>query len=170
MATIDDIGVPGEPADNLTGWQDAVRDMLNAHTASLAARARQLGHALRTTGQTGFTASASDLAGLAAPVTIPAGHLIRVTARVQWVQNTAAAHVYLSIREGATVLQQDIQYAVAGTNFVMTCTALLAGPAAGTHTYKATGLTTAGTADANASATAPNWLLVEDLGPLTPAT
>lgn len=31
MATIDDVGIPGQPATNLTAWQGAVRDKLHAH-------------------------------------------------------------------------------------------------------------------------------------------
>ena len=36
MATVNDIGVPGQPATNLTAWQAAVRDAVNAAAITVA--------------------------------------------------------------------------------------------------------------------------------------
>lgn len=161
MATVNDIGVPGQPATNLTAWQAAVRDRFKGGAARIIYLAQH------TADHNGFTGTAAQMTGMAATVTVPAGHLIRVTLRSQWLQNTAAGIIHQSIREGASILQQDQASAAAGGYLTLTTTAVLA-PTAGAHTYIGWAWTTAGTADAKGQPYAPKQLTVEDLGLATP--
>lgn len=62
MATVDDIGVPGQPLNTppLTAWQAAVRDRLNSTKATAAVKAAdQAG--IASGGSAGFTATLSGL-------------------------------------------------------------------------------------------------------------
>lgn len=55
MATVADIGVPGQPATNLTAWQAAVRDQVTANTAALAALKLKSGSSARAAQGAGDT-------------------------------------------------------------------------------------------------------------------
>ena len=75
MATVNDIGVPGQPATNLTAWQAAVRDAINGRAA-----AQLTGHATTTAAgslirwKTGATSGGGVTVDPAAgTITVPTG-------------------------------------------------------------------------------------------------
>lgn len=119
------------------------------------------------TNQTGISTE-TDLTGLTATVTVPAGRRIRITAQIQMQSATTSGTVVLRIKEGAVVFQtsQENYNTIGGNGKYIDATAIII-PTAGTHTYKLSLQGTAGTVDTSA---AVNFILVEDItGTIYPA-
>lgn len=123
-----------------------------------------LGYAEATTNQ---NAVAGDLTGLSVAVTVGANRRVRIIGFVGEAQNTTAnAGGFIRAQEGATVLAQgDWMISAAGTATIA-CVMAVETPSAGAHTYKlAGGVQGGGVFNLLASATAPAFILVEDIGP-----
>ncbi len=112
-----------------------------------------------------------DIAGLASTVTVGAGRRIRITAYCANFSGTVATDKFsVQIWEGATQLQSQascVEAAAAGGNAstFFTVTAIVQ-PSAGLHTYKVGAVRNNGTGTGTfgASATAPAFINVEDIG------
>ena len=117
----------------------------------------------------GTITTAVDLTGLTVTVTVGTTRRVRISAEGSFGSTVAADYAALFIFEGATQL--------GGRSVPMPNTAATTGafssvvltPTAGSHTYKlrAALASGAGVVTLNASATAPAFILVEDLGPAT---
>jgi len=123
----------------------------------------QLGYAQVVADQTGIT-TVTDLTGLSVVVIVATSRRIKISGHVFVLQNTSTGIPDGNFQEGATVLgrlgSDDLsagQRTVWDTSVVLT-------PSAGSHTYKLTASTSAGTLDVKASATNPAYILVEDIG------
>ena len=132
---------------------------------NLATSAIKLGYAERTSDFTTTAVSTwTDVTGLSATVTVPAGGRdIKITAFIGGLKTTAAAGTFVSmaIMEGTTVLGMGgMNEPVAAYNMPFTIVARVSAPSAGSHTYKvavassfAGTLTAAAGASGTASAT-----------------
>jgi hypothetical protein len=143
-----------------------VEDITPTPAVGTGAPGSTLGYAEKTANQS-ITNTQTDVTGLAATVTVPAGRRLRISAFAE-IQNTQAAVNYAAMRihEGATQLQEDVvPLGVTGANQQYgTCTpSVVVTPSAGVHTYnvKAAVQNTGGTL--LAGATAPAYILVEDI-------
>jgi hypothetical protein len=141
-----------------------VEDITPTPAPANTAPSSTLGYAEVVANQGTFTA-ATDLTGLTATVTVPAGRRIRITGRVLMLSSVATDEVQLRIMEGGTVLQHagQITNASSGANdfkseYIIT-------PTAGTHTYKLMGLRATGSGNVTmyANAADPAYILVEDI-------
>lgn len=125
------------------------------------------------TSNTGSVNAETDLTGLSVTVTVAESRLIRITGYVPRISSDTIGDIAnLRIKEGATQLQEarvDVGQKNGGANGGTFCNVQVTvdGPSAGSHTYKLTGSLAAGTGDLSyrATATAPAYILVEDLGP-----
>lgn len=123
-----------------------------------------LGYAEITASVPGLT-NGSDITGLTKAVSAGTSRRLRITVHVQ-TATSATSEWAIEVQEGATVVgragfhtsQSGASTAVSDGSVVVT--------ASGDHTYKATVVrsTGSGTIDAQASATTPAFLLVEDVG------
>lgn len=124
-----------------------------------------IGYAEVTANQTATTEV--DVTGATVSVTVGPGRRIRISG-TSWSQSTVANdEVLLRIKEGATVLQtRTTQVSAAGPAEPLDIFAVLT-PTTGAHTYKLTFGRNSGTGTITsfASATAPLFILVEDIGP-----
>lgn len=121
-----------------------------------------LGYAQVTANQTGIT-TAADLTSLSVPVTVGTGRRIKITGHCFQFTRTAGTVTYIDFRiaEGATLLNRTTlvcpnTYAGGSVEHVLS-------PSAGAHTYKLQAGTD-GTITAEAAATSPLFILVEDIG------
>jgi hypothetical protein len=114
-----------------------------------------------TANQTGISA-VTDLTSLTVTVTPAASRRLRVKAYVRLIQNTSAATPIVSIKEGATILNQAVVGLAIGGQATLHVEAILT-PTAAAHTYKITLETGLGTVDLLASATNPSFILCEDI-------
>lgn len=129
-----------------------------------------IGYAQVTASQLAIGNTEVDLAGLTVTVTVPAGRRIRITGLGIFQQRTNAALNFMFIKEGATLLHEDIQSVGAVDEYWTPNPSVILSPSAGTHTYKLSARSTAGTVELNASVNTPAYLLVEDItGTLWPA-
>lgn len=129
-----------------------------------------LAYAEVTASQTGISTE-TDLTGLTATVTVPAGRRIRITGQIQVQSATTSGTVLLRAKEGATVLQtsQENYNTIGGNGKYLSVTSIIL-PTAGSHTYKFSLQGTAGTVDLTPGATNPAFILVEDVtGTIYPA-
>lgn len=169
--------VAGATSLSLRNNADNADNLLVADNGNLTARgplnllgsnvgAGSLGYAQATANQTGITTETS-LTGLSVTVTVAAGsRRIRVSFVGLFFDTVSGDQYQVNIKEGATVLQQAIDQAPAA-NFQKTLTsAVVLVPAAGSHTYNLTlqRITGTGTSALFANATAPAYILVEDIG------
>ena len=127
-----------------------------------------LGYAFRTSNITGLSGGPVDLPDLSVQVTVRPGHVIRVVGYVRnWSGPTQGEEANLIVRRGDDTL--GIKRVIAAKNGVAEGGAvetLIPTPFAGIHTYKLSFLQVTGTTDWTvvASATAPAYILVEDIG------
>lgn len=124
-----------------------------------------LAYAVVTANQGSITAGnpGTDLTGLSVNVVVPAGRVLRITARCAG-QKTTVGQVNLRLFEGSTVLVEDFQqYDTVGGNYQHNIHYVVS-PSAGSHTYKLTfGTDSAGTATMLAAPNYPAFILVEDI-------
>ena len=127
-----------------------------------------LGYAFRDSNITGLSGGPVDLPDLSVQVTVRPGHVIRVVGYVRhWSGPTQGEEANLIVRRGDDTL--GLKRVVAAKNGVAeggAVEALIPTPFAGIHTYKLSFLQVTGTSDWTvvASATAPAYILVEDIG------
>jgi hypothetical protein len=132
------------------------------------ALASTLGYMEVIANQTGISTSSVDLTGLLVTVTVPAGRRIRLTGYVTFDnQNAGQNAVALELKEGATRINfaQSVMDPSGGTTGdlqTLVADAIIT-PSAGAHTYKLTAVCSLATVDLVASATAPAFILVEDI-------
>lgn len=168
-----DVTVPGAAgvirAQDVTDRRVLVRNLTEAaaSAAYVAKAAPVLGYAGfgSTIGPSAFGTEA-DLTGLSVAVDVPAGRRIQVTVHTRWTTQNEGASIALRIREGATILQECGRRLTTAVSEELTARVVLT-PTAGVHTYKATAIRPdgdAGNKSVPASATAPAFILVEDLG------
>jgi hypothetical protein len=143
----------------------------NDLTAAMIQRAFPLGvlsggRAIVTTTQGSIT-TAVDLTGLTITVTPAAGRLIKVSFQLH-IHSTVSGDVAgIFIQEGTTVLGQSYQ-GLQGVNFSQIVTGfVLLTPTNAAHTYKLTAqrITGTGTLQTDGSASFPEFILAEDIGP-----
>ncbi len=124
-----------------------------------------LGYAQVTSNQASIS-TVTDLTGLSVTVDVPANRRVRVTGRGGISQQSADGTHRGRIQESTTVLQDwawgDL---VNGTRTHQQGSVVLT-PSSGSHTYKLTLDTSAGTCTLVAAADRPAFILVEDLGPI----
>ena len=124
-----------------------------------------IGDASVTANQTGIT-TVADLTNLTVAVTAGSSRRLRITAQAIITRTVNDGYVLMSIKEGATVLQQ-IQIHPVSTDGDTKSGSVTVTPSSGSHTYKLTlerGSGT-GTVGIAANASAPAFILVEDIGP-----
>lgn len=139
-----------------------VEDITPTPAASSGAPGSTLGYAERITDQTGIS-SITDITGLSATVTVPAGRRIRVRGYAHFLQQTSSGISQLFIREGSTTLQTAVSSAQSPSQHGPAEVEWVGSPSEGTHTYKLSALTTGGTLDIKATATDIAFILVEDI-------
>ena len=150
------------PAEHDTDHDD--RFSLLAHTHPGGA-VGILGYAERTANQTGISAI-TDLTGLSVTVTMAAGRRIKITGKGNVNQVTSTGTIRGIIREGSTSLN-DWMWAnqPPGTpGDLMGMGEVILTPTAGSHTYKLSLQTSAGTTNLVAASDRPAFILVEDIG------
>jgi hypothetical protein len=136
--------------------------------AELATNAITLGYASTTSNFTIASGTATQVTGLTATVTIPAGgRKIKITAFARSIYNTSAAHVsFMSIWDGTvnsgTELAQSQYVDVSGSTGGVAIAIAVVTPSAGSKTYNV-GLNSdgTGTAGLQAASTYPAFILVE---------
>lgn len=135
-----------------------------AATAPSATSVR-LGSAQVTADQGSLGTTITDLTGLSATVTVTSGHWIKITGFVGAFYGASTdLQLYFSIRESSTQLNRaEINLSTSTHNQPGHVVHLLQ-PSAGSHTYKLSAQTNAGTVSMAGGATAPSFILVEDLG------
>ncbi len=123
-----------------------------------------LGYAGVEANQTNVSAEA-DLTSLSVTVTVPTGgRKVRITGFTNWISTSGTSGVSVRIKEGATVLG-DATGLITTTYGLCLNPSVIVTPAAGSHTYKLSGVVNAGAACSMlASATSPAYILVEYLG------
>lgn len=123
-----------------------------------------MGYASKVSSQTGVTTAGADVTSLSVTFTAVAGRSYRVSAMQRVTQQTSAGIVTMRLHNGAgtqlAAWQQTLQAAEVATSIILARFS----PGAGSTTYKLNLITSAGTVDANASSTAPGFILVEDIG------
>lgn len=169
-------------SETLVPWRDKLGDQFDLAIAHLTDRDRQLedylatrlprgvlGHVAVTANQGSITTEV-DLTGLSVTVTVGTSRRIKITGYTRGIESTVAAdEISFRIKEGATQLEQS-QVTVGSANRGYTQLVQVSlTPSAGSHTYKLTAVRSAGTGTLTmaASATAPAWILVEDIGPVS---
>lgn len=126
---------------------------------------RTLGYAQAVADQTGIS-TITDLTSLSVAVTVPTGGArIRITGFALSFSDLDAKTIELSIREGSTTLAiADYQsHITAGSPNQTIVGQYSAVATAGSHTYKLSISATGGTTGIHASATAPSFILVENI-------
>ena len=123
----------------------------------------RLGSAQITSDVTSIGTGGSDIV-TASAVTVASGHWIKITGFVGALYGASTNLQFtFAIKEGATQLTRaevDLTSSMNQPGLVV----WVGQPSAGSHTYKLTGQTNTGTANAAAGATAPAFILIEDLG------
>lgn len=119
--------------------------------------------------QLGITTEVT-LTGLSVTVTVNANRRIRITGSATIVTATANASAIGSIRRGGVELGRWATTPIVATDeFFRAEASVVVTPAAGANTYdmNLARLSSSGSVGISASATAPSFILVEDLGPAT---
>ena len=123
-----------------------------------------IGYAEVTTGQ-GSISTITDLTNLSIAVTVGTSRRIRVTGKIYANASGVVLAAELVIREGGTTLNGGrLLYGTASQDQSIMAE-WIGTPGSGSHTYKLSLAATASTINMTASATAPAYILVEDIGP-----
>jgi hypothetical protein len=127
-----------------------------------------IGYAQATSNQGSIT-TAVDLTGLTVTVTVGTSRYLKITGYLSsWSSTNANAYAQLLVMESSTTLQSATGSTVTIGSGTMLCAVAVLTPSSGSHTYKLQlGSVTAGTLTMSASATAPAYILVEDMGSTT---
>lgn len=125
-----------------------------------------IGYSETTTATTGFGA-ATDLTGLSITVTAGTNRRLLITCHVLISSSVAGDIARLDIMEGATTLNLAHGYMTTSASSISVAAVIT--PTAGSHTYKLNAQRAAGGGALStfASTSAPNFILVEDIGPAT---
>lgn len=123
-----------------------------------------LGYAQVTANQTGITAE-TDLTGLTTTVTVGSSRRVRITGYVGFQKVTNTGIAALRIKESTTQLQDTFLDNLIANQVGYLCSSVVLTPSAGSHTYKLALAASTATVSMTASATAPSFILVEDIGP-----
>jgi hypothetical protein len=125
-----------------------------------------IGYAEVTTSQGPFGA-ATDLTGLSIAITAGTNRRLRISCHVLLSSSVAGDIARLDIMEGATTL--NLAHGYMTTSAASVCVTAVITPTSGAHTYKLQAQRAAGGGGIStfASASAPNFILVEDIGPAT---
>jgi hypothetical protein len=127
-----------------------------------------IGYASTTSTQSSIT-SEVDLTALTVTVTTGASRILKIIPRVLFdIDNTGAANISAYVYEDGVVLGQFCRgKGLQNSELMGPMQAFTVNPSAGSHTYKLTAERTSGTGVVTtiATATNPNFLLVEDVGP-----
>ena len=122
-----------------------------------------LGYAQVVANQASIGTSEVDLTSLTVTVTVAAGRRVRVTGQIIGQQLTSAGIPRLLVHK-ASVQIASATSTVVVNDFFHYHLDVIDSPAAGSHTYKLRGITSAGTYTLNAAANFPAFILVEDIG------
>lgn len=124
----------------------------------------QIGYAQAVVDQTAIT-TLVDMTSLTAAVTVGTGRRIRVSAFVSAENTTATQGAQIQIQQDGVQVELDGRAFNNGNVQERLYPSVVLSPSAGAHTYKLViGNYVGGTVIARASATAPNWILIEDIG------
>lgn len=123
-----------------------------------------IGYASVTANQTGITSSVTDLTSLSVAVTVGSSRMIWIVGSVEATQNTSTGNAALYIRESSTTLNFRNVTMSASTNAGLYVVYFASAPSSGSHTYKLSMSTDAGTVDLKASSTQPAFIAVFDHG------
>lgn len=146
-------------ADNVNVTTDISDNMDKIDAASQ----KTLAYVQVVANQTGVTGIV-DLTGFSSgAVTVGTSRRVRVKAKVNVQQRTVKATNTYALREGASVLNEQIMTLTTDDWGHVFLEAILT-PSAGAHTYKLTVTTGGGTVDTSASATRAGYIHVEDIG------
>lgn len=141
-----------------------VEDITPTPAPSSGAPGSTLGYAEVLASQAGITTE-TDLNGLTATVTVPAGRRLRITVGGEISRTVADGRSRISIKEGATLLQVVDTFVTDTVGANTFQKSVVVSPSAGAHTYKATLTLTSGTGSTGlaAGASLPAFILVEDI-------
>jgi hypothetical protein len=126
-----------------------------------------LGYAEITADQSGIT-SLADITGLSQAVTVNSDRRIKITVHGRIQTTSATDRNSVVIREGSTQLQVVYDAIPDSVNPSEAFEgSVILTPSAGSHTYKVSAqrVTGTGTVTFGAAATAPAFILIEDIGP-----
>jgi hypothetical protein len=123
----------------------------------------QLAYKLNATQQSGIQTVATDVVGLSATVTVPAGRRIQLAAYVGFYKAGADVTGYATaqITDGANTVLRDANQNIAVNFYASVYTLTRVEPAAGTFTWKVRAATNAGFVNILAG----SLLIVDDVGP-----
>ena len=156
-------GHPSPTEGDLSYRQDSnIVEVYNGTAWMPVAAAGIIGYAQVVANQTGIGAGDNALTGLSVAVTVVAGRRLQVSGRCT-AAAAATSHATLKIKEGSTQLAAAAYNnpPVAGAGlFVNTYLT----PTAGSHTYFLAGTAVTSNWDMAASATAPAYIAIEDVG------
>lgn len=124
-----------------------------------------LGYAPVTTNQGSIT-TVVDLTALTVTVTVGTGRRIRIRAQIAAQSTVNGDGALMQIMEGGTQLMAASTYLSSSTLGLPVICEVILTPTSGSHTYKLTlqRIIGSGTLTMNANATAPAYILVEDIG------
>jgi len=124
-----------------------------------------IGYATVTSAQTGIS-TITDLTSVAVTVTVNTSRILVVHGVVPIQQITSPGTAALTIREGSTTLNSfPLVMSSASDTGSISGFVILTGVGAGSHTYKLSLSTSAGTVNTNPASTAPVQIGVFDMGP-----
>jgi hypothetical protein len=141
-----------------------VEDVTPTPAPASTAPSSVLAYVSSTTTQSAISTE-TDVTGLTATVTVPAGRRIRLVGRIEVGSPSVNNNCFLLVRE-TTAASAEVGRASAvvntSTEATLSAESILT-PSAGTHTYKCTLQTNAGTVGTTNIGNAPNYLLIEDV-------
>jgi len=137
-------------------------DVLTAANMNLLPRG-VMAYAQVTANQTGIS-TVVDLTSLTVTFTAVAGRRYRITGYGRVKQNTSSGFVTMTITNAANTQQSASQILMVATEVGQPMPTFIVVPGAGSVTYKLRLTTNTATCDLEAAATAPAFILVEDIG------
>jgi hypothetical protein len=123
-----------------------------------------LGYASTATQQTGIGSAATDVTSATVTVTVPAGRRLRISGGCRLSQVSATGSVNLNLVKAGSPFQTLFTGALSASALAMAHGVGFDAPAAGSHTFKLQGQTSAGTLTIAANASIPTYIAVEDVG------
>ena len=164
---------PGLRAVRVGSTVTLVDDLIDSYTvpATTTVDGPQgtLGYAQVTANQSGLSAI-TDLTGLSVTVTVAASRRVKVTGKGNVSQAAATGTARGIIREGSTSLNDWLWADLVALDDLQALGEVVLTPSTGSHTYKLSLQTSAGTVSLVAAADRPAFILVEDIGPATPGS